>query len=251
MKFVSQRTHPRLALITVTIHEQKGIMEVTGPGMSDILHIPLQEPKVNEILTVNVWGDDIEATEVHEDISTWFNVFLRTKGMKFVRKSEHFIRNTDTKYAPNGQTAFADGYPFLLCSMESIKDLNEKLDEPVTLTNFRPNIVIHGCDFPYEEDTWQNIQINGINFNIVKPCARCKIPTINPHTGILHNNNEPMRSMKAFRKGTEIGFDKINSRWGGEIFFGQNLDHEGTSPNFIKDIQLNVGQVCTVQKKLG
>ena len=245
MKFVSQRTHPRLALISVAIHEKKGVLEVQAPGMSKTLYIPLQEPKVNEILSVNVWGDEIEGTEVHEDASKWFNDFLGTKGFKFVRKSDQFVRRTDPKYAPNGQSAFSDGYPFLLCSVESLKDLNEKLEEPVTLTHFRPNIVVQGCDFAYEEDTWKSIMVNGLKFNVVKPCARCKMPTVNPNTGVLHANNEPMRSMKAFRKGAEIGLDKINPKWGGEIFFGQNLDHESNDQN----ITLHVGQVCTVQSK--
>ena len=245
LKFVSQRTHPRLALVHVDILESKGVLEVKAPRMSDVLHIPLQEPRVNEVLTVNVWGDEIEATEVHEDISRWFNTFLGTKDFKFVRKADHFVRKTDPKYAPKGQTAFSDGYPFLLCSTESLKDLNDNLEKPVSLTNFRPNIVVQGCDFAYEEDTWKKITINGLNFNVVKPCARCKMPTVDPDTGILDSNNEPMRSMKAFRKGDEIGLDKVNPRWKGEIFFGQNLDHESNEEGLV----LHVGQVCTVEKK--
>ena len=245
MKFVSQRTHPKLALISVTIVEQKGVMVVRGPGMTNALQIPLEEPRVHEIITVNVWGDNIEATEVHEDASMWFNTFLETKNFVFVRKTDHSVRHTDPKYAPKGQTAFSDGFPFLLCSVESMKDLNEQLEEPVTLTNFRPNIVIEGCDFAYEEDTWKTITISGLTFNVVKPCARCKLPTVNPHTGQFHADNQPMRSMKAFRTGKEIGFDRINPRWGGEIFFGQNLDHESNE----NGILLRVGQACSVQKK--
>jgi uncharacterized protein YcbX len=120
------------------------------------------------------------------------------------------VRKTDTTYSPNGQTAFADGFPFLLASKESLGALNEKLDVPVEMRNFRPNIVVEGCS-PYEEDVWHEISINSLRMKLVKPCARCKIPTVNPDTGTMDPNNQPSRSMKTFRSGAAIGLE--NKKW--------------------------------------
>ena len=53
MKFVSQRTHPRLALITVTIHEQKGIT-ITHTQLDGAGHFyeePFMDPMIEHVTT--------------------------------------------------------------------------------------------------------------------------------------------------------------------------------------------------------
>ena len=42
-----------------------------------------------------------------------------------------------------------------MLSEESVEDLNTKLENPVLVKNFRPNIVIKGCK-AYEEVTCKN-----------------------------------------------------------------------------------------------
>jgi uncharacterized protein YcbX len=57
-----------------------------------------------------------------------------------------------TLFAHTPQTAFSDGWPFLLLSEPSLADLNAHLDAAApraSFRNFRPNIVIHGCA-PFE-----------------------------------------------------------------------------------------------------
>jgi len=48
---------------------------------------------------------------------------------------------------------------------------------PLTFRNFRPNIVVKGCNKPFEEDTWKKIVIgDGTNDNlffVVVRCTRC------------------------------------------------------------------------------
>jgi len=44
------------------------------------------------------------------------------------------------------QVAFQDGLPFMLLSEESLVDLNARLKKPVSMNNFRPNLVVEGCD---------------------------------------------------------------------------------------------------------
>ena len=50
-----------------------------------------------------------------------------------------------------GRVGFADSFPFLLLSEASLDDLNARLDSPLPVNRFRPNIVVAGC-VPYEED---------------------------------------------------------------------------------------------------
>ncbi len=46
------------------------------------------------------------------------------------------------------------------------------------MERFRPNIVVADCE-PYAEDSWKTIRIGGILFDLVKPCSRCVIPSVN------------------------------------------------------------------------
>ena len=79
--------------------------------------------------------------------------------VRLVSKGES-VRHLNPKYLPavrdafdhEPQTAFSDGWPFLILSEESIADLNTRLPKgPVQASarNFRPNIVVAGC-LPYE-----------------------------------------------------------------------------------------------------
>lgn len=220
-KFTSQRTFPRMSLIELEMYTKKGYMIAKAPGQSPC-KINLEEPRISETLVVDVWGDSCEASEVDEDTSKWFSAFLGSR-VRLVRMTDVFVRKTDPKYAPNGQTGFSDGFPFLLVSNESLVDLNRKLDKPITMANFRPNIVVEGGR-SFEEDSWKCIIINKLKLNVVKPCSRCQIPTIDPNTGEKDPEGRVSKALKEFRTGKQIGLS--NPKWGGDLFFGQNLDHE-------------------------
>lgn len=128
------------------------------------------------------------------------------------------VRPTDPLYAPGGQAAFSDGFAFLLASHKSLAALNSRISKPVSMENFRPNIVADSFT-AYAEDNWDSIVFESspfISMKIVKPCARCKVPTIDPLTGIFDPNNEPTRTIKKFRSGKALGFR--NEAWNGEVF---------------------------------
>ncbi len=44
----------------------------------------------------------------------------------------------------DAKVSYADGFPFLLLSEGSLEDLNRRLDEPLGIERFRPNIVEGG-----------------------------------------------------------------------------------------------------------
>jgi uncharacterized protein YcbX len=135
-----------------------------------------------------------------------------------VHIAEGFIRRVSEKHAVNkdDHTAFADGYPILLASEESLADLNARLETPVPMNRFRPNVVVKGCE-PFAEDTWTRIRIGeagaeqgrSVELAIVKPCARCVVTTIDKET--LAKSKEPLKTLASYRK------------WNGGAMFGQNV----------------------------
>jgi uncharacterized protein YcbX len=122
------------------------------------------------------------------------------------------LRPIKSRYQVNNeQVSFADGFPFLLISDASLADLNQRLEQPVPMNRFRPNLVVSGCE-AFAEDGWQSIRIGSIGFRVVKPCDRCVITTVDQTQGI--RGKEPLLTLAQYR------------RWDGKIWFGQNLIHE-------------------------
>lgn len=56
---------------------------------------------------------------------------------------------------------------------DSLGALNARLDAPLPMTRFRPNIVVRG-DAPFAEDKWVNLHAGDLELNLRKPCGRCK-----------------------------------------------------------------------------
>jgi len=174
-----------------------------------------------------VWGDSCPAIE--EEVATlWFSKFLQGK-FHLVRRTSDFNRSVPTKYINTKSfnvVGFADAFPFLLISEESLYDLNTRLldqqKESIPMISFRPNLIVKAEDnkgIPFMEDTWKEIKIGKVTFIVSKKCTRCKITTVNPTTGKFSVNNSPLETLSTFRKGLLDGKE--------EVCFGENLIHIG------------------------
>jgi uncharacterized protein YcbX len=112
---------------------------------------------------------------------------------------------------PGDIVSFADGYPLLLISEGSLADLNRRLEAPLEMRRFRPNLVISGCE-PYAEDGFAALSIGGVTFRGVKRCERCVVTTIDPATA--EQSKEPLRTLARYRQSD------------GKVWFGMNLIHD-------------------------
>ncbi len=222
-RFLTQRDIQPMALIAPAI--RNGRLSAIAPGM-----VPLEAEIVENgaRLVTTIWKDRVESVDQGDEVAAWFSAFLH-RGVRVVRKAAGVVRAVDPTYATSatGQVGFADGYPFLLLSDESLADLNRRLAEPLPMDRFRPNIVIAGCVIPYYEDTLGRFAIGGIGFSAVKPCARCKITTVDQRTAQL--GKEPLRTLATYRRSPNGG-----------VMFGMNLIHHGTG-------RLTVGDRVVIQ----
>jgi uncharacterized protein len=205
-EFMSQRTHPRMALISVHLSTEHLI--VRAPGMPE-LEIPLQQENGSQ-MEVQIWGDTNRGAFVGDEADRWFGEFLEFP-CRMVRKPEDDFRLVDSLYAAEGdQVGFADGFAFLLISEASLEDLNGRLETPLPMNRFRPNFVVRGC-VPYAEDGWSRVRIGSVPFRVAEPCPRCAITTVDQNTGVP--GKEPLRTLATYRK-TDLG-----------AVFGRNLIH--------------------------
>lgn len=166
------------------------------------------EPKSNDSMQVNIWGDKVEGHFVSKEVDDWFSNTL-DKEVSLVYMQEGTNRLVDQDFAKQNEiVSFADGYPVLLISEASLSDFNTKLDIDIEMRRFRPNIVISGTE-AYAEDQWKSFEIAGINFQVAKPCARCSVPGIDPDTSI--SQQKILDALKQYRSD------------GPKTYFGQNL----------------------------
>jgi uncharacterized protein YcbX len=206
-RFISQRRSPRMALIGGRI--EPDLLLVDAPDMPS-LEIPLAPPQ-GEPLLAQVWNDLVEVLTVGVEADRWFGEFLGVR-CKLVFLPDESVRPVDPDYGRTGdRVGLADGFPFLLASDASLADLNVRMESPVPMNRFRPNLVVQGCE-PFAEDGWRLIRSGEITLRVAKPCARCVITTVDQ--GTATTGKEPLRTLARFRRAGE------------GVLFGQNLIHE-------------------------
>jgi uncharacterized protein YcbX len=208
--FLTQREVPRLALIRPK--RTADLLELNAPGMSALVLAPLATGATR---TVRVWRDNVQAVDQGQSVAEWLSEFLNVT-CRLVRQADTAIRHVDPAYAtdPHDQVGFADGYPLLLISEESLADLNLRLADPLPMNRFRPNVVVRGAGEPYAEDCWSEIRIGEVACSPVKACARCITTTTNQLTA--ERGTEPLATLAAFRRVPR------------GVLFGQNVIHHAT-----------------------
>jgi MOSC domain-containing protein len=206
-EFISQRDCPRLALVVPSVLD--GVLRIEAPGMP-ALEVSLA-PLPAVTTRVTIWDSTCAATWLGEAPARWFSDFLGCAA-SLVHMPAATMRPANPVYAPAGtRVSFVDGYPLLLISEESLTDLNRRLELPLPMNRFRPNLVVAGGE-PYEEDTWTSIRIGEAAMQVVKPCDRCVITTTDQATA--ERGKEPLRTLATYRNVD------------GKVLFGQNLVHQ-------------------------
>jgi len=223
-KFITQRTHPQLALITASLDDVN--LTLSFPGQ-ETLTIPRASAPSARLLGVEVWKSrDLQAEDCGDDAASWLTSALGTSA-RLARIGEKFHRPVKPgKAQPGDIVSFADAYPFLLIGKASLVDLNDRLlgrgEDPLSMDRFRPNLVIGGAPV-FAEDTLARFSIGDVTFRAAGPCARCIVTTTDQLTG-ERLGPEPLRTLAGYRR---------NPADNNEVIFGQNLIHE-TKTGFLR-----------------
>jgi uncharacterized protein len=206
--FLTQREEPRMALIEAKLGPTA--LQVSARDMP-LLKVPMTQRDAKRI-QIRIFRHAGPAEDVGDGAADWFGTVLERR-CRLVRFPEDAVREVSKEStARDARVGFADGYPALLLSEASLEDLNSRMKQRLPMNRFRPNIVVRDCE-PFAEDRWKRIRIADLVLDVVKPCARCAITTVDQLTG--QSGKEPLATLAEFRQQD------------GKVLFGQNCVHHG------------------------
>ena len=209
--FVTQRAFPELAKVSASFVESDVSIHIPGEGDFTL-------KATDEEARVLVWRDWVKAQKGEPSASQALSRFCGAELFLVYMPDSSFRRVDAGRVTEYRRVGFADGFPFLVTTLASLEELNGRLDVPVDMRRFRPNIVVEGSA-PWEEDHWSKLEVGGQPFDIVKPSSRCVLTTVDPDTGVKDPGLQPLRTLSGYRR-TADG-----------VIFGQNAMHE--SPGVI------------------
>lgn len=231
-KFITQRNHPKMTLIGLKWLADQNQLEIYDrKNQKAPIILNISPPSNQATISVQIWEDQCEALLVGSVYDQWFSELLAFP-CRLVYMPDATKRRVSPKYAaPTDEVSFADGFPYLISNEASLANLNERLDLPITMDRFRPNLIFAGQQ-AWEEDQWKGFSIGAVAFRSLKPCARCTLLTVDPETG--EKGVEPLRTLSTFRK--------INNK----IYFGMNAcwDH---SKNGDQIMEIKIGDSIEAQ----
>lgn len=205
-RFVTARQHPKLLRFAVECIREGLVIFAPDGSARDVAEPSASAPT----MTVGIWKSTSPARVADAATNAWLSQHLGIE-VRLVHMADDCERTVSRDWSQPGDiVSFADGFPLLLIGTASLELLNTKLETPVTMANFRPNLVVE-TTLPHVEDSWKRIRIGAAEFALCKPCTRCVLTTIDPDTAVPAANGEPLATLKTYRR-EAIG-----------VTFGQNL----------------------------
>lgn len=207
---VTGRTHPQLVLVTPEL--VAGGLRVRAPDVDPLL---IHRPEGDTLTEVRVFASQLAAAPASEEAHAWFSK-VTGEQVRLVYLDDPTRRRPNPAYSrEQDRVSFADGYPLLAATEESLAALNELIaagpraeEGPVTMTRFRPNLILAGSP-AWAEDGWRKVRIGAARFRVAKGSSRCVFPTVDPVTA--SRGKEPLATLARHR------------RWDGTTWFAVNL----------------------------
>ncbi|XP_069116372.1 mitochondrial amidoxime-reducing component 1-like [Argopecten irradians] len=209
-KWLTGNKEPKLLLVSVKLHEDT--VEMTAFGMAP-LFVPLN-PKLDPAMIrhISMGPSVIEGQDCGEEAAAWFVKHTGREGVRLnyshpelgKRESinvkypwEHYAR-------PGDRMAFSNYCSYMIMGKESLAAVNAELDSPVSLGNFRPNIVVEGSP-AFNEDEWEAVKIGSVSFRMIDTCTRCTLVNVIQDEGRHSKDKEPFTTLRRIRSFPKYG----------------------------------------------
>jgi MOSC domain-containing protein len=201
-KFITQRTHARMAVIKPRLEGSRLVL--SAPGMDEARFDMVFDGEQIEILLFDWEGKGIDQGAGPAE---WFSAYMR-EPCRLVRVLPDHERRSNG--LTQGYAGFADAHALHVTSLSSLANLNSRIrqsgggTEALPMDRFRPNVVISGWDEPYTEDRVRRMTLGGIEAGFEKRAIRCVVPTVDQARG-LKAGHEPTKTLATYRREQEGG----------------------------------------------
>ena len=146
---------------------------------------------------VTVWRNEVDAAVADDEANHAVSAAL-DHDVQLVRFDAASHRPVNPLWAEGESLALQDGYPVLLANTASLDAVNARLYQPVPMARFRPNVVVRH-DVEWAEDGWSRLRIGEVVLDLVKPCDRCVVTSIDQDLG-RPASIDPMPALRALRR---------------------------------------------------
>ena len=211
-QLMTQRKTPKMSQTKAYI--EKNNLYVKLPKRAECI---IKQMQGQDEETVQIWNDEVSVLSAGNAANEALSDLLNTK-CRLMAINPAQPRNISDP-AAEGVVSLADGFPFLLIGTASLTGLNKRLQKAVSMSNFRPNMVVQ-TDVEHEEDLWDEVEIGDVRFKNAKLCGRCVMTTVNPVTSEKSKDMQPLKTLLSYRK-----------------------NHKGVAEFGINLIALNEGQI--------
>ena len=185
-----------------------------------------------EKTTISYYGNQVPVVDQGDDLAEWVSSVVATEVRVAALKASYRRSIPLDEFAPiDGipHSGFVDVAPILVTNEASLADLNARLDAPVPMNRFRPNIVIDGLD-AYAEDSLATLHGPSLRLVRATHCERCVVTCTDQETG--ERASEPLRTLKSYRH--------RHNGYAGGVMFGAYMGVVGTVTIHVGD-RLSVG----------
>ena len=178
---ISGREAPKLTQVTTEKVQDDIILRAPGIEM-----LKLKAPRDKSATVVEIFGTKVQCFDAGDEAAEWITRYLSIPSRMSILPQSRTLRNGDhSDFERNWRlhglpkdldnTGFSDGYPYLLLSDDSLKDINDRIPgKNYTHRTFRPNITIKNEDGkPWSEDNFVGqLQIGEAILAVASPCPR-------------------------------------------------------------------------------
>ena len=213
-RFMHMRDYPQMARVAAAITDV-GI-RLTTDGVPDLeVARPTYSPTSDRVTHVRLWRRSAPVIPASREADDWLT---RAIGVRCRLMS--FLPDVTALNVPSYEvnSSLQDATPFHLTAEESLADLNARMETPIPMNRFRPNLVVRGAA-PYAEDGWKTIAIGETTLRWIKPCTRCVATTTDQLTG-ERNSSDPLFTLARYRRlglGVVFGHYLVADTWGDRL----------------------------------
>ena len=216
-KRVNQARLPKLATVATRRIDPTTIAFHGTAGASFIHSVTMEgaEPMID------YYGNSVPAIDQGDALAAWISEAVGAD-LRVAALRATFRRSVplDEFALVDGidQSRFVDVAPILVTNEASLADLNARLDTPIPMNRFRPNVVVSGLD-AFAEDVLSDLRHDGLRLVRATYCERCAVTCTDQETG--ERSLEPLRTLRSYRH-RENGY-------AGGVLFGAYMGVEGSA----------------------